>query len=945
VVKLKDIAQNSGKQVLLVLLAFLVMTVASSFYVSSVMKKQIDLHGRSELLLYEAYIGTLIMANEDALNRTASAMSWALRRDATTPELLENVRDLSNTFSEQEDIRKMFRSIYGILDGQFIDVHGVITEEHHRSEPWMLQAFNATAGIQHTVTYVDPGTRQAVASLSTSVKDASGKKRGVMVIDFWLQPVVDAVSHFKVSEAGFGVLMDGNFKVLTYPDHGYVGKRIDEIPGFEGISARLGSLGGDIIADRYDLDGEEHIGFFGRLENGWYVGILAPLTFYYEEVSSLFPVILVISLALAGLLCVMLVRLSLAKSRSEEENRLKTSFLARMSHEIRTPMNAIIGLSELAARDYGGKEALSYIGEIKNAGVNLLGIINDILDFSKVESGKLEIIPAPYHPARLISDVLAMANTRVRDKPLMMETDIADDIPRKLKGDERCIRQVLINLITNAIKYTAEGYVKLKVSCEPAGDDVIKLSFAVEDSGIGIKKENLDRVFHEFFRPSQRVSNTYVEGTGLGLPIAKTYCLLMGGDVTVKSDYGHGSTFTATMLQDVLDPVPMDLLAYQAEKSIREEQVVPFTAPSLEVLVVDDIETNLMVAGGLLAPYRFKVTSCKSGAEALRQALLKRFGLMFIDHMMPKMDGVETLRRLREPTGGQKGVPAIAFTANAIVGTREMLLSKGFDDFISKPVESDQLASLLERWVPQNLREDPRKYPSQLAGPAADGGMPAARLPGIAGVDQTIGIYRSGGDAKKYLALLKVFLMDAASAIGELERIASSPPPDLDGLNGIFHGIKSAAGNIGAVAFAEKALLNENKAKAGDSAYFTPGRIRSFKADLTSLRDGIREGLDSAPKDTDKASPEGAPLGGVEGGASGFSEREPTAVRELKDALERKDVGLADRLLEELEGNSPSEKRRFYQEVSDLVLVSDFQGAINIINKLSEDKHYGTTNI
>jgi signal transduction histidine kinase/HPt (histidine-containing phosphotransfer) domain-containing protein/ActR/RegA family two-component response regulator len=905
------------------------------------------------------------MANEDALNRTASAVHWSLRRGAGEGEILETIRGLASSFREQEDIKASFRSVYGVVDGTYFDMDGSSPEGGAPGDPRMARAPRPTPDIQHAVTYVDPDSKQAVAALSVAVRDQGGAERGVIAIDFWLQPVVDKVRNFKVAEAGFGILMDGSFMVLTFPDRAFVGMRIDEIPDFAGLSDELGALGPDILTRRCDIAGEEHIAFFGRLENGWYVGILAPLTFYYGEVSKLFPVILGISLALAALLCVMLVRLSLAKSRSEEENRLKTSFLARMSHEIRTPMNAIIGLSELAARDYGGKEALSHIHEIRNAGVNLLGIINDILDFSKVESGKLEIHPAPYPPARLLSDVLSMARARNRGKGLDLKTDIAGDIPRELYGDERCIRQVLINLVSNSIKYTAEGFIRIGVRGEAAGEGVIRLSFSVEDSGIGIREENLERVFQEFIRPSQRVSESYVEGTGLGLPIARTYCRLMGGDVSVESAHGAGSTFTATILQKVIDPAPMDLASYQAGGGARLERPVPFTAPGLEVLVVDDIETNLVVAAGLLAPYRFGLTRCRGGEEALLAAKAKRFGLMLIDHMMPGMDGVETLRRLREPAGGQRGVPAVAFTANAVEGTREGLLAKGFDDFISKPVDGEELARLLGKWVPVALREPPAGPPGALRGDGrpgpgdgadgadgtegaegADGkegagGSPAppagagARpldaamgdiLPPIEGVDQAVGLLRSGGSPREYMALLRVFLRDARGAARELGG-APGGDPSLAALASLFHGLKSAAANIGALALSDKALLYEGKAKAGEAAFFGGARLAAFAAELEALQGGIRKALGGPP---------GAP-----GPSPPPPGRVADAVRELRGALKRKDVGLADRLIEELEGEGPPGMRGLCQELAELVLLSDFRGAIEAIDKLSEEGGHG----
>jgi CheY-like chemotaxis protein len=378
----------------------------------------------------------------------------------------------------------------------------------------------------------------------------------------------------------------------------------------------------------------------------------------------------------------------------------------------------------------------------------------------------------------------------------------------------------------------------------------------------------------------------------------------------------------------------------------REDQIVPFVAPDIEILLVDDIETNLMVAKGLLAPFQFKISTCKSGFEALEVAKTKRFDIMLIDHMMPKMDGVETLKRLRENQYGQKGVPAIAFTANAIVGTKDMLLSKGFDDFISKPIDSEGLLRLLEKWVPLDKQKEP---PKDLETKNDDGLKECDRveLPEIEGVDTQAGFRRSGGTVSKYLALLKVFMLDALAAISNLDKEIKGEL-NLDELSIIFHGMKSASGNIGAKTFSSEALKLEKKAKSVDRSYVNRERIEIFRDNLNNLVLAIQEGMNSYSKThLHKIYIKGEGLLKAEaenGEARDFLEREPKVVHELKEALEQKDVGKADRLLEELEGKSSIDKRRLFQEVSDLVLISDFQGALQIINNMDKETNYGITN-
>jgi len=408
---------------------------------------------------------------------------------------------------------------------------------------------------------------------------------------------------------------------------------------------------------------------------------------------------------------------------AKSANDSKSRFLSRMSHEIRTPMNAIIGMSELALRERGERKD-EYIADIRQAGTNLLAIINDILDFSKIESGKLEIRNEPYEASSLFVDVLTIIQVRLGEKELQFITDIGPDIPATMTGDEVRVREILLNLLSNAVKYTEQGFITFTARCRRESEDSVTLIFKVADSGIGIRREDLPNLFADFSRANDKRASA-IEGTGLGLSITRQLCRAMGGDVTVESEYGAGSTFTATIRQSAAaDSAPMGALG--GKMALRTDSAsAAFIAPDFRVLIVDDNSANLKVAVGLLAPYEMKVDACQSGTAALALVQKNEYDLVLMDHMMPGMDGVETLAALRSLGGRFEKLPVVAFTANAMTGMREFFMEKGFDGYLSKPIELPKLNELIESRVPAEKR---RKLEHEKQSPPVDSSaaMPAA---------------------------------------------------------------------------------------------------------------------------------------------------------------------------------------------------------------------------
>ena len=390
-----------------------------------------------------------------------------------------------------------------------------------------------------------------------------------------------------------------------------------------------------------------------------------------------------------------------AKTEAENANRAKSRFLAKMSHEIRTPINAVLGMNEMIIRESNEEAIREYAYDVKNSSELLLNIVNEILDSSKIESGMMEIVPVNYKIGSLLNDLYNMINIKIQDKKLKLVFDIDPSIPSEYYGDDSRIRQVLLNLLTNAVKYTDKGTVTMEVRCSADNENAV-LHYSVKDTGIGISEENIGKIYDEFQR-FDLSRNRSVEGTGLGMNIVQQLLKLMGSKLHIKSEYGKGSEFYFDIEQKIVNAEPLGDFRKKFIQSAQKDNIrTEYFAPKAKVLVVDDNAINLKVFTRLIKKTRIQVYEAESGKECLELLRSQPVDMIFLDHMMPEMDGIETLHAIRDNKLCE-GIPVIMLTANAIVGDREKYINEGFDDFLSKPIIPDELDKMILKHLPEEL--------------------------------------------------------------------------------------------------------------------------------------------------------------------------------------------------------------------------------------------------
>ncbi|MCR5097400.1 MAG: response regulator [Lachnospiraceae bacterium] len=752
--------------------------------------------------------------------------------------------------------------LYGYINGEYLDGTGWTPEPGYepKTRPWYIDARASIGRVAVVDPYLDLDSSTIMIALSKTLCDA----RSVAALDFSLDHLQNMTEELTQKDhMEMEIVMDRKYQVITHSDRSEVGKNyLYDDEGFgHALVQKMRYTDEDYFSMRYD--NKSYIVYSSTVADDWKCVSVFDATSSFAQLWRMLFITIVSAIFVIGIQVVILRKLNKkelqARQAHEETQRAiaaseaKSAFLSNMSHEIRTPINAVLGMNEMILRESTEEGVLEYAQSVRTAGTTLLGLINDILDFSKIEAGKMEIIPVEYDISSLINDLVNMIQTKADGKGLELLLDIKEDIPKILFGDEVRIKQIVTNILTNAVKYTEEGSVTFSVSHEALVDDNenTELIFSVSDTGIGIKPEDMGKLFSEFDRIEEERNRT-VEGTGLGMTITKRLLEMMGSSLQVESVYGEGSVFSFRLKQKVAkwDPLGDYETAYRQSLTEHKTYREKFTAPDVRVLVIDDTVTNLTVFKNLLKRTKIQIDTAESGDAGLALTRENKYDMIFFDHMMPVKDGIETFHELRDEADNPNvAATSICLTANAISGAREKYLSEGFDDYLTKPIDAEKLEEMLIQYLPE---EKVRIMDaSETSEEELEEALPDWLLE-CEGLDTDEGVKNSGG-TEGYMTVLTGFYAAINEKADEIQGYYDSG--DNENFTVKVHALKSSARIIGAAELSEKARLLEAAGKEGDTGYInenTEDMLRLYRSyrDILSPIDAASEDLPEIPADT-----------------------------------------------------------------------------------------------
>ena len=742
-----------------------------------------------------------------------------------------------------DDITKNYNEMtFAYMANPYNKKHAIIMNNGWVPEPdykveerqWYIDTERSGDGYSISAPYFDAQTGLYCITFSRAVYSQNGEFLGMFAIDCLLDKLIDVLDTSYTSDS-YAFMVDQDGTIINHPFKEYQ-ISTDNRVNIEDTEYADAFHKGNVFLMR-DHDGRFAACYTEKSElSGFTVVVIQSWWSIYGTVliiAVVFIFMLVASIVGIVALINRFIRwqeeanatLQETASKAVAAEKAKSRFLAQMSHEIRTPINAVLGMNEMILRESNDASVREYSENIHAAGKNLLSLINTILDFSKIEEGRMEIIPVKYDTATMIENMVNSIFKRAADKGLVFEAHIDNTLPTSLYGDDMRVTQVAVNLLTNAVKYTREGRVDLYIDGKTAGDNSVELMVRVKDTGIGIKEEDMGRLFESFTR-LEETKNRTIEGTGLGMTIVNRLLEMMGSELEVHSVYGEGSEFAFKVKQDIIDSRPIGDYETKARETLEHEENGTYLyAPEARLLIVDDNDMNLKVAVNLLKLNGIKPELALSGAEALEKMKANTYDVIMLDHMMPEMDGIETLQAAREQGIIAEKCSVIVLTANAVVGAREEYIKVGFDDYITKPIEVKALESILGKYLPQDKVEyrsrteknAPEASDSSSGGQQDNGSVGMFSVLEDNGISVKTGLDYCAGDEDFYKTLLKEYSESSGTRTSELEQAFETG--DLEMYSIKIHSLKSISRTIGAADLADAAAELEKASKEDDSEF------------------------------------------------------------------------------------------------------------------------------
>jgi signal transduction histidine kinase/DNA-binding response OmpR family regulator len=834
--KIWDIIKQNA-QVVIVWVAFALMVVLSNFFAGGIVRRQMVKEAESSLTFMQANIDAKLQEINSLMLSVSESIRGMILRGENREEIQTYIINISNNVLKNEKRDLNFFGIYGVFhifgDIFLNDTTWAAPAGYMPSDrPWYIAAVEAEGEIALTLPFKDMRSESYVVSCVRRIFDNEGNPLCLLAFNVPLEKIANNIAPTKLAEGGYGLLFDEEMNVMAHPDPTGLGRSLrewssglaslaDELEGTKSVSERK-------VKNYLNVDS---IVFIRIITNHWYLGIVTPYDKYYQEVNNMRTGLILVGLTMSISLSFIFLRISAAKIKAEAKNQQKSNFLAKMSHEIRTPMNAILGITEIQLQNEKLPQGVSdAFNEINNSGDLLIGIINDILDLSKIEAGKLELTPAKYDVPSLINDTVQLNIFRFESKPIEFKLFVDENIPATLFGDEIRIKQILSNLLSNAFKYTEKGEVSLTITVDYAikvEATHVMLVFLVSDTGQGMTAEQIRKLGDEYSRFNLEANRT-TQGTGLGMNITLKLIQMMNGKFSVESKVGKGTIVTVRLPQgnagsgvigrELADD--LQKLRTRSRSQMKKVQITRTPMPYGKVLIVDDVDSNLFVAKGLMLPYGLTIKTAKSGFEAIEKVKNgEEYDIIFMDHMMPKMDGIEAVNIIRKQ--GYK-YPIVALTANALTGHAEMFMENGFDSFISKPIDIRQLNAILNKLIRD--KQTPEVIEAAWQQKSSDNGA-----------DET-------PDLSLNPQLAEIFTHDAEGAIKILEEIYAnkmSGKGDIQMFIINVHAMKSALANVGETELSGIAQKLEQAARDGDNDEITnetPEFLRMLRNVIIKLK-------------------------------------------------------------------------------------------------------------